>query len=321
MGVYFFLLLCLFYTFVSLRLVVFVFVFSAVSVHRKVRDDLLRMVVCFMRWRSQDPSIRLFKYLQYKEWASHAFAKHSDTEFPLRHLYQELAASNAGLYLTSASVSFAQDPFATAHASTTASTSVAAAASNAATGAVSSIYRRPGARLLTIQKHLESRILTAAGTDTMGYTAATAIGIGAGVRPVSPTASHHPYLHHHSPPAQSPSPTQLFAAAGPQNRSPGGSKMSPFASAVDVAVSPKSKATAESVRRPDRDRVRGRVESFDAVASSNISSPDIFATPAAAHIGRSRYYHHANTGGSAGGGTASSILRSRGKDLQINELM
>lgn len=101
-----------------------------------MRDDLLRVSVCFLRWHTQDAKVKPHQYRNYSDLVGHTFTQDFYANFPLSHLYQELGASHAALYLT-------------------------AGPGNARSQL--STRRRPALRLQAIQHQLEKRFAASGG--------------------------------------------------------------------------------------------------------------------------------------------------------------
>ena len=207
-----------------------------VTLRRKLRDDLLRMTVCFTRWKKQDPAVGLFKYKEYTDWASQSFAAHHALHaFPLKHLYQELGASVAGLSLTSTP---------SHHHNTNNSSALQLGAS----------LRRTAPRLQVIQKQLEKRFTAAGGAGSAsqrgGFHSAAKQASAVGSRMVLSTRGSRAL----SPPlggARSPSAAAVAAAAASRNHLTSNAADHSNAAAMgDIFATPSRFATPAHHSRP-----------------------------------------------------------------------
>ena len=143
-----------------------------------MRDDALKLLVSFRRWKYGDESVRMHQYRLYADWLQNAAPGRGllqGAPQPMEHVYSELGQSHAGWNLTAAQYIDTD-------------TSAAAVETEAEAAGVDSSFlsstvtgrKRPAQRLLVIQKQLESRFLAATESTTEGF-----FGKASAARPVS----------------------------------------------------------------------------------------------------------------------------------------
>ena len=143
-----------------------------------MRDDALKLLVSFRRWKYGDESVRMHQYRLYADWLKNAAQGRGllqGAPQPMEHVYSELGQSHAGWNLTAAQYIDTDASAAAVDTETEAAGVDSSFLSSTVTG-----RKRPAQRLLVIQKQLESRFLAATESTTEGF-----FGKASAARPVS----------------------------------------------------------------------------------------------------------------------------------------